>query len=414
MEGDAGNLLATAAPGRTYERMAIELTIQASPDDEPRKERYEGPVITIGRDPTSSIRFDMDSDLEVSTRHAEIRYEMGVYSILDRQSTNGTWVNGSRVHDRRSLHLGDVINLGRGPELRVSALDDKVWQPTVESKLKLGPLHKNPTWRPRKTREWLVTMVQTQTRALKIAIAGLVAGILVLGVAGWFYVRGLSADDAQVWREVTAPAIRKANDDAVALIETEIPGTLCARGCEGSGFAMTTDGLLVTNRHVVVQKGVRARTIRVKFANTRGWIPATFVRAARDTTVDLALIQVDQRGTYPAIGGVSTRGADLAVGSNVMIIGFPLGTLLRMEGSGATAMAKTTMTLGAVGKVLHDLVQVDALADHGSSGSPVLDRHGHAIGVVSGGSRESDKIVYVVPANRIWELVRDAGLDVKP
>jgi S1-C subfamily serine protease len=60
------------------------------------------------------------------------------------------------------------------------------------------------------------------------------------------------------------------------------------------------------------------------------------------------------------------------------------------------------MTIGSISKVLSDLIQIDAFADHGSSGSPVFDRHGHAIGIVSGG--EGEKIVYVVPSSRIRAL----------
>jgi S1-C subfamily serine protease len=143
----------------------------------------------------------------------------------------------------------------------------------------------------------------------------------------------------------------------------------------------------------------------VKFANTGAWIRASLVRTASDPDVDLALIQVDAPGRYPAVVGVSAHGPDLPIGSAVLMIGFPAGTRLKMEGTGARTIAKTTVTTGSIGKVLDDVFQIDAFADHGSSGSPVFDRHGHAIGVVSGGARhDTDKIVYVVPAIRIWEL----------
>lgn len=385
--------------------MAIELLVQLGPKEVPRTQRFEEPIITIGRDPTSTLRFEMGTDLEVSTRHAEIREQDGAYIIVDKESTNGTWVNGARVRGMRALSPGDVVNLGRsGPELRVVSVGGAVWHPTVKSKVRLPPVHSHPTWRPHRTREWLVRLIETRTRSLKLAVGAAFAGVLVLALVGSFYVRTLPAEDPDVWREVTTPAIRKANDDAVVLIETVIPVPTCHRGCEGTGFAITPDGLIVTNRHVVIQRGVRATRIRVKFANTRGWIPASLVRAAGET-VDLALIRVDQPGRYPAVVGVSANGPDLPVGSAVMTIGFPLGTALRMEGTGASTIAKTTVSTGSIGKVLDDVFQIDVSADHGSSGSPVFDRHGHAIGVVSGGARNAtDKIVYVVPSTLIWEL----------
>ena len=56
--------------------MAIELLIhaEAQPD---RREKFEAPIITVRRDPTSVIRFDMAGDREVSTRHAEFCEEDG-------------------------------------------------------------------------------------------------------------------------------------------------------------------------------------------------------------------------------------------------------------------------------------------------------------------------------------------------
>jgi hypothetical protein len=394
--------------------MSIELFIQIKPTDIPRRERFDEPAITIGRDPTSNIRFEMGADLEVSTRHAEIRDEEGRYVIVDRDSTNGTWVNGARLRGTRALHPGDVVQLGRsGPELRVAAIDDDVWHHTVENRVKLPPIAKEPSWRRQGTREYFAHVVETRTRTLKIAVFAILAGVLTLGVVGWLYLRKVG-EDPQVWSEVTAPSIRRANDDAVVLIESEIPG-LCSHGCEGTGFAIAPTGLIVTNRHVVRQQGVSATKLRVKFANTDVWLPARLTRAADDTSIDLALIQVSETGRYPTVVGLSTSGPDLAVGSTVLTIGFPLGSFLRMQGAGANSIAKTTMTTGSIGKDLTDFFQIDATADHGSSGSPVFDRHGHAIGVVSGGARDdADKIVYVIPSSRILELQRVAGLAKAP
>lgn len=276
----------------------------------------------------------------------------------------------------------------------------------------LSPFMAHPAWRPVGTREFLVRLVYTQTRRLKVAVAVVLAAVLVLGVTGWGYVRSITGTDAELWREVTAAAIRRANEDAIVLIETQIPG-VCDHGCEATGFGISEDGLIVTNRHVVIQGGVRATSIRVKFANTRGWFPATVVRVATAKNRDLALIQASGPKPFPAVVGISAEGADLPVASAVMAIGFPAGTRLLMDGSGISAIARTTVTLGAIAKVLPGVIQIDAFADHGSSGSPVFDRHGHVIGVVSGGARHAtDQIVYVVPSRGISELYTSSSGDV--
>jgi S1-C subfamily serine protease len=230
-----------------------------------------------------------------------------------------------------------------------------------------------------------------------------------LGALGWSYVRS-RGDETDMFSQVTAPVVRRANDDAVALVETEIPGQACALGCEGTGFSVAPAGLIVTNRHVVEEGGTRANRIRVKFANSGVWHPAEFVAAAKDSGVDLALVRITDGGTYPSVAGVSAEGPDLDVGSAVLTIGFPLGTRLRMARAGEVEIARTTVTTGSIGKTLPDVFQIDAVADHGSSGSPVFDRHGHVGGVITSGIEDdSRKIVYVLPASRIVELRKAAG-----
>jgi S1-C subfamily serine protease len=390
--------------------MAIELLIHAE-SHEDRKERFESPVITIGRDPTSVIRFDMAGDREVSTRHAEICAEDGSYTITDVGSTNGTWVNGTRLHGPRRLYAGDLARLGRvGPTLRVLSVDDVRWQDTIEDSLPFPPVADASSTGRQNTRQFVVTMVERRTQSFKVAVVLILIAVIGLGIGGWIYARSINTEDPQLWSDVTAPSIRLANDDAIVLIESEVPGQRCAGGCEGTGFAISPGGLIVTNRHVVMQGGTAANRIRVKFANTSAWIPATFVGAAERADVDLALVQIAKAGKYPSVVGLSESGPDLAIGSSVLTIGFPLGTLLRMEGRGSTAVAKTTATTGSIGKVLPTVFQIDAFADHGSSGSPVFDRHGHAIGVITAGLEDaSAKIVYVVPSNRIVELRKKVG-----
>jgi predicted component of type VI protein secretion system len=63
-------------------------------------------------------------DTEASRRHAEIRAGADGVVIEDLDSTNGTWVNGERIHESRRLAGGDSIRIGQTTfELEAPASD---------------------------------------------------------------------------------------------------------------------------------------------------------------------------------------------------------------------------------------------------------------------------------------------------
>jgi S1-C subfamily serine protease len=198
--------------------------------------------------------------------------------------------------------------------------------------------------------------------------------------------------------EMDYSAIVAANDPAVVLIASEVGGSATI---EATGFCVRASGLIVTNRHVVIDSVTRsaATGIRVKFANSGRTYRAHVVKVPESATTDLALIQVDEGGKFATISSLAPAG-DVSVGAPVSVIGYPLGADLPMDGSAA----KTTATFGNVSKVVPDVLQIDAYATHGSSGSPVFDAHGHVVGIVSGGV--GDRIVFSVPVDRLHELLR--------
>ena len=90
--------------------MAIELRV-LSGARAGQSQTFQKSTVTIGRHPDCDFKFDATQDLDVSTKHAEIRSAKGQYTLVDAQSTNGTFVNGKRVPfgQERPLAEGDVI-----------------------------------------------------------------------------------------------------------------------------------------------------------------------------------------------------------------------------------------------------------------------------------------------------------------
>ena len=452
--------------------MTIELRI-LSGSRAGARERFDKSVISVGRHPNSDLRFDPQTDLEVSTRHAELRATESGWSVHDTGSTNGTFVNGARVNGEQTLANGDVIGLGASG-------------PQVEARLEEATLPVTMTTPPprRDTSVRIAEAVHAETASMKRRF-GIVIGVVIAVAAvalvanrrqsstrerallaviaasesssaplrqtiasmqarDSMFARLLAERDAASAREA-ANGRRMMGDGAAAsaqslaqmgervasesrvrqaITQMDFPRvhdmndaavTLVASDLDGTfiagtAFAISSSGELVTNRHVVrSEAGHPPRRIRVLFANTTDWLPAHLVRTSEDD--DLALLQVDVGGSYPVVAGVSRKGSETRVGSPVATIGFPHAVDTPMEGTGLNIRARTTTTAGTVSKRLADVLQIDSYAGKGSSGSPVLDVRGQVVGVIYGGEAESNgRIVYAVPAERLAAFLAGSAI----
>jgi serine protease Do len=173
------------------------------------------------------------------------------------------------------------------------------------------------------------------------------------------------------------------------------PGQHDGEGALGSGFIIRADGLIVTNRHVVVD----ARSVQVKLPDGKQ-VPARVVGA--DAATDIALIKVTA-GTLPALELGSS--ADLSVGNAVIAIGNPFGL-------GQTV---TAGILSARGRALDidpyiDFLQTDASINFGNSGGPLLSSDGIVVGVTSAifsPSGGSVGLGFAIPAETVAAVVAE-------
>ncbi|MBM3907091.1 MAG: trypsin-like peptidase domain-containing protein [Gemmatimonadetes bacterium] len=220
-------------------------------------------------------------------------------------------------------------------------------------------------------------------------------------------------------RQTAAGAVSKVDYERIADQNTRAVAFIVVERGEsiegGTGFGITRDGLIVTNRHVVqgADGGAPSR-IAVQYHGTRRWVPARIVKVS--ATDDLAFLRVEAAGPFPTVVGVSPSGG-VRPGAPIAIVGFPLGNeTAGMGGSIDTVTARATLTAGIVSKSVPDILQVDAYVAHGSSGGPVFDQRGLVVGVVYGGPTEAaGRIVYSVPSDRlIAQLPGEAGGVVKP
>jgi pSer/pThr/pTyr-binding forkhead associated (FHA) protein len=85
------------------------LSISMQIGDISRKEQYNSPDITIGRDPTCEFVINSKT---VSTYHAHLSYHHGQWWLEDLESTNGTLLNQESVSTQTVVATGDQIQCG--------------------------------------------------------------------------------------------------------------------------------------------------------------------------------------------------------------------------------------------------------------------------------------------------------------
>lgn len=179
----------------------------------------------------------------------------------------------------------------------------------------------------------------------------------------------------------------------------------------GSGFFVSSDGLLVTNKHVVDATDA----FYTVFTNDGKKHDAKVV--ARDPVLDIALVKIDGSG-YPTIPLGNSD--SLLVGQSVIAIGNALGEFKNTVSVGVVSGLSRSVTAGSSGgksELLDHVIQTDAAINPGNSGGPLLDLSGRVIGVNVAVVTGSQGIGFALPINNVKsaiESVKNTGKIVRP
>jgi serine protease Do len=231
---------------------------------------------------------------------------------------------------------------------------------------------------------------------LSITLVGFVAGTLGYLAGGGFRLVGPESPPTFAGAPPSFAAVVEQVNSAVVHVDVieevrgglqvgfDVPALDLPRRGEGSGFIVDSEGYILTNHHLVPGPA----RVRVRLADRRELVAR---RVGSDVSTDLALLKVEAHGLPALRLGDSDR---LQVGDWVCAIGNPLDF-------------DHTVTVGVVsskGRKIFDeafdsYIQTDAAINPGSSGGPLVNLRGEAVGISAAVSSDAQGIGFAIPSN---------------
>src|SRR3989344_25720 len=171
----------------------------------------------------------------------------------------------------------------------------------------------------------------------------------------------------------------------------------------GTGFVISADGLIVTNKHVVDDSDAEYKIV------TRDDKTYEVEKIYRDPVSDLAILKISPSagsGFKPVEMGDSAK---LKVGQFVVAIGTALGEFRHTVTTGVVSGLGRGITAGSPfegSEKLDDVIQTDAAINPGNSGGPLLNSAGQVIGVNVAIAASAENIGFAIPVNVLKDALK--------
>jgi S1-C subfamily serine protease len=166
----------------------------------------------------------------------------------------------------------------------------------------------------------------------------------------------------------------------------------------GTGFALTSNGLIVTNHHVI--EGANSITVKGINGNFSASLKAKVV--VDDKNNDLAIIQIEDNN-FNSIGKIpyTIKPTTSDVGENVFVLGYPLRATMGEEIKLTNGIISSKT--GFQGDITS--YQVSAPIQPGNSGGPLFDKDGNLIGVINAKLRGGENVSYAIKVSYLKNLI---------
>ena len=170
----------------------------------------------------------------------------------------------------------------------------------------------------------------------------------------------------------------------------------------GSGFIITSDGYIITNKHVVADTSA-SYTVLLQNGKQQ-----TAQVVYKDPNNDLAIVKIGG-SNYPVISFDNSN--NLQLGQTVIAIGNALGQYNNSVSMGVISGLNRTISASSEdgsAETLTGVIQTDAAINPGNSGGPLLDLNGNAVGINVATVQGSNNISFSIPSNTVKSIIKSA------
>lgn len=175
----------------------------------------------------------------------------------------------------------------------------------------------------------------------------------------------------------------------------------------GTGFIVSSDGVIVTNRHVVPEGTSQVSVVLSD--GTELTDVEVLGRTNSNDSLDIAFLKIKDAKGHALTPAKLGNSSDMEVGDMVVAIGNALGQFQNtvttgiISGYGRDVQARGS---GTDAENLQDLFQTDAAINQGNSGGPLVNVNGEVIGINTAVAGNAQNIGFAIPINDVTSMIQ--------
>lgn len=176
----------------------------------------------------------------------------------------------------------------------------------------------------------------------------------------------------------------------------------------GTGIILTSDGLIITNRHVV-PSGTTKVSVTLSDGTTFSDVKV-IGRTSSTDSLDIAFLKIQDTNGKKLVAASIGDSSTVKVGDSVIAIGNALGQFQNTVTSGIISghgrSVQASDSSGSSSENLEDLFQTDAAINEGNSGGPLVNLDGQVVGINTAIAGDAQNIGFSIPINDVSGLIK--------